>query len=116
MVKFSYRARCCLQGIRERILCTDRSYQVARDNKLQFADICVRWLVGTCSVLRKVNLRPIWSPAPEAISSLAKRFGDVVWDIILSKLQQPQGAHQIPSPDWMTTTEESAKTDVIISF
>jgi hypothetical protein len=35
--------------------------------------------------------------------SLAQRFGDVVWDIVFSELQQPQGAHQ--TPDWMTTTE-----------
>jgi len=53
----------------------------------------------------KVGLRPIWSPASEALSSLAQRFGDVVWDIIFSELQQPQGAYQ--NPEWMTTNEDN---------
>jgi U3 small nucleolar RNA-associated protein 20 len=104
-----------MQGVRERVLRIGRLYQVIRDDEPLSVDICVRWLVCMCSVSflqhfangivaqLKVNLRPIWSPASEALSSLAQRFGDVVWDIVFSELQQPQGAHQ--TPDWMTTTE-----------
>jgi U3 small nucleolar RNA-associated protein 20 len=103
-----------MQGIRERVLRIGRLYQVVRDDEPLSTDICVRWLVSTCSVSflqhfangivaqLKVDLRPIWSPASEALSSLAQRFGDVVWDIVFSVLQHPQGAHQ--TPDWMTIT------------
>lgn len=61
-----------------------------------FADVILAQL--------KVNLRPIWSPASQALSSLAQKFGDVVWNIIFSELQQPQGANQIP--DWLTATKD----------
>ncbi|KAJ8593562.1 hypothetical protein M405DRAFT_858856 [Rhizopogon salebrosus TDB-379] len=88
-----------MQGVRERVLRIGRLYQVVRDDEPLSTDICVRWLVSRL----KVDLRPIWSPASEALSSLAQRFGDVVWDIVFSELQQPQGAHQ--APDWMTTTD-----------
>ncbi|OAX32581.1 hypothetical protein K503DRAFT_870071, partial [Rhizopogon vinicolor AM-OR11-026] len=89
-----------MHGVRERVLRIGRLYQVVRDDEPLSADICVRWLVAQL----KVSLRPIWSPASEALSSLAQRFGDVVWDIVFSELQQPQGAHQ--APDWMTTIED----------
>ena len=107
-----------MQGVRERVLRIGRLYQVVRDDEPLSADICVRWLVCTCSVSfqqyfsndivaqLKVNLRPIWSPASEALSSLTQRFGDVVWDIVFSELQQPQGAQR--TPDWMATTEDDA--------
>jgi len=52
----------------------------------------------------KVNLRPIWSPAAQALSSLAQKFGDVVWNIIFAELQQPQGANRIP--DWLAATKD----------
>lgn len=105
-----------MQGVRERVLRIGRLYQAVRDDEPLSADICIRWLVGTCPVSfpshfandivaqLKVGLRPIWSPASEALSSLAQRSGDIVWDIIFSELQQPQGTHQ--NPDWMTTTED----------
>jgi len=105
-----------MHGVRERVLRIGRLYQVVRDNEPLSADICVRWLVCTCSVSSmqhftdviaaqlKVSLRPIWSPASEALSSLAQRFGNVVWDIIFSELQQPRGAHQ--TPVWMTGTKD----------
>ncbi|KAG1774596.1 hypothetical protein EV702DRAFT_1123142 [Suillus placidus] len=89
-----------MHGVRERVLRIGRLYQVVRDDDLLSADICVRWLVSQL----KVNLRPIWSPASEALSSLAQKFGDVVWSIIFSELQQPQGANQIP--DWLTATKD----------
>ncbi|KAI6100638.1 armadillo-type protein [Pisolithus sp. B1] len=34
----------------------------------------------------KVNLRPLWSPAAEALSSLAKRLGDPIWNVIWEEL------------------------------
>ncbi|KAG1832880.1 armadillo-type protein [Suillus subalutaceus] len=89
-----------MHGVRERVLRIGRLYQVVRDDDSLSADICVRWLVSQL----KVNLRPIWSPASQALSSLAQKFGDVVWNIIFSELQQPQGANQIP--DWLTATKD----------
>jgi U3 small nucleolar RNA-associated protein 20 len=98
-----------MQGVRERVPRIGRLYQVVRDDEPLSTDICIRWLVCTCSVSflqhfangivaqLKVNLRPIWSPASEALPSLAQRFGDVVWDIVFSELQQPQGAHDYRS-------------------
>ncbi|KAG1739895.1 down-regulated in metastasis-domain-containing protein [Suillus paluster] len=53
---------------------------------------------------RRSNLRLIWSPASEALSSLAQRFGNVVWDIIFSKLQQPQGTQE--APEWLTAIKD----------
>ncbi|KAG1831616.1 armadillo-type protein [Suillus variegatus] len=89
-----------MHGVRERVLRIGRLYQVVRDDGSLSADICIRWLVSQL----KVNLRPIWSPASQALSSLAQKFGDVVWNIIFSELQQPQGANQIP--DWLTATKD----------
>ncbi|KAG1734522.1 armadillo-type protein [Suillus lakei] len=89
-----------MHGVRERVLRIGRLYQVVRDDDSLSVDICVRWLVSQL----KVNLRPIWSPASEALSSLAQKFGDVVWDVIFSELQQPQGANQIP--DWLVATKD----------
>ncbi|KAG2048035.1 hypothetical protein BDR06DRAFT_943462 [Suillus hirtellus] len=89
-----------MHGVRERVLRIGRLYQVVRDDGSLSADICIRWLVSQL----KVNLRPIWSPASQALSSLAQKFGDVVWNIIFSELQQPQGADQIP--DWLTATKD----------
>lgn len=39
---------------------------------------CARWLMAQL----KVNLRPLWSPAAEALSTLAKRLGDPIWNVI----------------------------------
>ncbi|KAG1788657.1 armadillo-type protein [Suillus plorans] len=89
-----------MHGVRERVLRIGRLYQVVRDDGSLSADICIRWLVSQL----KVNLRPIWSPASQALSSLAQKFGDVVWNIIFSELQRPQGANQIP--DWLTATKD----------
>ncbi|KAG1762389.1 armadillo-type protein [Suillus occidentalis] len=90
-----------MHGVRERVLRIGRLYQVVRDDDSLSADICVRWLVSQL----KVNLRPIWSPASQALSSLAQNFGNVVWNIIFSELQQPQGANQIPH--WLTATKDN---------
>ncbi|KAG1818154.1 armadillo-type protein [Suillus subaureus] len=89
-----------MHGVRERVLRIGRLYQVVRDDDSLSVDICVRWLVSQL----KVNLRPIWSPASQALSSLAQKFGDVVWNIVFSELQQPEGANQIP--EWLTATKD----------
>ncbi|KAG2158692.1 armadillo-type protein [Suillus bovinus] len=89
-----------MHGVRERVLRIGRLYQVVRDDGSLSADICIRWLVSQL----KVNLRPIWSPASQALSSLVQKFGDVVWNVIFSELQQPLGANQIP--DWLTSTKD----------
>lgn len=34
----------------------------------------------------KVNLRPLWSPAAGALSSLADRLGDHVWKVVFEEL------------------------------
>jgi U3 small nucleolar RNA-associated protein 20 len=34
----------------------------------------------------KVNLRPLWSPACAALSSLSERFGDAVWKLIFTEI------------------------------
>ena len=71
---------------------------------LCFRSYSMLLLLMICVAQLKVSLRPISSPASEALSSLAQRFGDVVWDIVFLELQQPLGAHQ--TPDWMTTIED----------
>ena len=35
----------------------------------------------------KVNLRPLWSPAAAALSTLSSSFGDLVWALIFQELQ-----------------------------
>ena len=35
----------------------------------------------------KVNLRPLWSPAASALSSLSSRFGDLVWGLLFQEVQ-----------------------------
>jgi hypothetical protein len=34
----------------------------------------------------KVNLRPLWSPAAAALSSLSQRFGVVVWKLLFDEV------------------------------
>ncbi|KAG6382181.1 armadillo-type protein [Boletus reticuloceps] len=56
------------------------------------------WLISQL----KVNLRPLWSPAAEALSSLAKRFGNTVWECLFDELQTVTTADK-PSglPEWL---------------
>ncbi|TFK26306.1 U3 snoRNP protein Utp20 [Coprinopsis marcescibilis] len=70
-----------IQGVRERVLRIGRVGQVVGDS--QGADLCARWLIAQL----KVSLRPLWSPAAAAISSLSQRFGDLVWQLVFSELQ-----------------------------
>jgi U3 small nucleolar RNA-associated protein 20 len=41
-----------------------------------------------CTAQLKVNLKPVWSPAAGAISSLADRFGDTVWQLLFHEIKQ----------------------------
>lgn len=90
-----------VQGVRERVLRIGRVVQVVGD--AQGAEFCARWLIGTCPncawdllltavflfvAQLKVNLRPLWSPAAAALSSLSQRFGNVVWDLIFSEIRK----------------------------
>lgn len=70
------------QGVRERVLRIGRVGQVAGDEKS--ADICARWLIAQL----KVNLRPLWSPAASALSSLGQRFGDLVWGLLFEEVRK----------------------------
>ena len=56
-----------------------------------------------CIAQLKVNLRPLWSPAAEALSSLAKRFGDSVWACLFDELQAVSKADAgCGLPGWLT--------------
>ncbi|KAF9222298.1 hypothetical protein BS17DRAFT_735750 [Gyrodon lividus] len=72
-----------MHGVRERVLRIGRIGQVVKDDEPMATDLCIRWLISQL----KVNLRPLWSPAAEALSSLAKRFGDSVWMCVFGELQ-----------------------------
>ena len=86
-----------VQGVRERVLRIGRIGQVIKDDEPLATDLCIRWLICEypsrprlnvfCPAQLKVNLRPLWSPAAEALSSLAKRFGDSVWACLFDELQ-----------------------------
>lgn len=60
----------------------------------------------------KVNLRPVWSPAAEALSQLSERFDNEVWNIMFQEVQwivDPTTASSW-NPEWMS--ELSAEDDV----
>jgi len=71
-----------VQGVRERVLRIGRVSQVVGDEKS--ADLAARWLIAQL----KVNLRPLWSPATSALSSLGQRFGDLVWRILFEEVRK----------------------------
>lgn len=55
----------------------------------------------------KVNLRPLWSPAAEALSSLAKRFGDSLWACLFEELQAVTHAPKAHGlPEWLDKNHE----------
>ena len=62
----------------------------------------------------KVNLRPLWSPAAEALASLSHRFGDLLWRLIFGELRavsQIQGIDR-STPSWMIgPSAEAEDTD-----
>ncbi|KIJ63496.1 hypothetical protein HYDPIDRAFT_133895 [Hydnomerulius pinastri MD-312] len=87
-----------VHGVRERVLRIGRIGQVVKDDEPLAADLCIRWLISQL----KVNLRPLWSPAAEALSSLAKRLGDPVWACIFEELQVvTQLENGAGVPEWL---------------
>ncbi|KAI0628424.1 armadillo-type protein [Trametes polyzona] len=99
-----------VQGVRERVLRINRLPIVVRDGDDVGAEICARWLVAQL----KVNLRPLWSPAANALSTLASRFGDLVWDLIFRELQDASTATKdaASDPAWVKEGSEEASDDV----
>ncbi|KAF9461849.1 armadillo-type protein [Collybia nuda] len=92
-----------VQGVRERVLRIGRVGQVLRDGDETGADICARWLIAQL----KVNLRPLWSPAAGALSSLSMRFGDVVWGLLFRELQSLEGGQEWDrTPPWMENGQD----------
>jgi len=62
----------------------------------------------------KVNLRPLWSPAAEALASLSHRFGDLLWGLIFSELRAVSRIQGIDrsTPSWMVgPSAEAEDTD-----
>ncbi|KAH7883427.1 armadillo-type protein, partial [Phlebopus sp. FC_14] len=83
------------QGVRERVLRIGRIGQPT----------------GLLAQL-KVNLRPLWSPATEALSSLAKRLGDPVWRRIFDELQTVDKLGKGSGvPDWLQEGAEENEND-----
>ncbi|KAH7909651.1 armadillo-type protein [Hygrophoropsis aurantiaca] len=87
-----------VHGVRERVLRIGRVGQVVKEDEPLAADLCVRWLLSQL----KVNLRPIWSPASEAVSSLAPRFDHCVWELVFFELQSTSDHGTTkPAPEWL---------------
>ncbi|CAL1711913.1 unnamed protein product [Somion occarium] len=92
-----------VQGVRERVLRITRLGQVLKDGDELGADIAIRWLTSQL----KVNLRPVWSPAAEALAAIAERFGDKVWELVFEELQNlSQGSTLQVDPGWMVDEDE----------
>ncbi|KAI6043542.1 armadillo-type protein [Pisolithus marmoratus] len=72
---------------------------------------CARWLMAQL----KVNLRPLWSPAAEALSGLAKRLGEPIWNVIWQEFVNTSSNSSSPNmigenvstfiPPWLTAKE-----------
>ncbi|KAH9921372.1 armadillo-type protein [Amylocystis lapponica] len=98
-----------VQGARERVLKIGRLPGSVKDGNEVAADICARWLIAQL----KVNLRPLWSSASEALSALSGRFGDLVWRLVFEEVQVASAASPARvRPEWMTE-ESEAESDPI---
>lgn len=96
-----------MQGVRERVLRIGRVGQIIKDGDVVIADVAFRWLLAQL----KVNLRPVWSPAAEALSSLCGRFGDTLWSIVLTELDNVSDKHEESFyPSWITSDDEGTMT------
>ncbi|KAK7691383.1 hypothetical protein QCA50_004782 [Cerrena zonata] len=87
-----------VQGARERVLRITRLGQSLQDSDSLAVDIAIRWLTAQL----KVNLRPLWSPTAQALSTIAEHFGDSVWEMVFNELR---GISESPDsevvPHWM---------------
>ncbi|TFK80791.1 hypothetical protein K466DRAFT_366251 [Polyporus arcularius HHB13444] len=87
-----------VQGARERVLRIGRLPLVVKDGDTVAADICARWLIAQL----KVNLRPLWSSAATALSTLSSRFDDLVWGLLFQELQEASSPSvgKVSDPAW----------------
>lgn len=63
----------------------------------------------------KVNLRPVWSSASEALRVLSGRFGDLVWQLLFSELQavdNPSDASLDVLPSWVREGVEDEEDEI----
>lgn len=66
----------------------------------------------------KVNLRPVWSPAAEALSQLSERFDAEVWNIVFDELQSSMGpdsdstVHSLRTSEWMSEDDTAEEDDI----
>ncbi|TFY61376.1 hypothetical protein EVJ58_g4545 [Rhodofomes roseus] len=87
-----------VQGSRERVLRINRLPVSVRNGDEPGANIAVRWLIAQM----KVNLRPLWTPAAQALSILAERFGDLVWGLLFAEVQVATGDQLMDiAPGWV---------------
>ena len=56
----------------------------------------------------KINLRPLWNPAAEAIASISERkgFGDVVWNFVFEELKGSHTLRPLNDSEWPLIEEE----------
>lgn len=110
-----------MNGVRDRILRIGRVGVAVKDDEHGAADLCGRWLIGKVTSLSqicgfrnnqlpsaqlKVNLRPLWSPATEALSALAKRLGDLTWALMFEELYHvATGDRTFLLPTWLKEKE-----------
>ncbi|KZT64878.1 hypothetical protein DAEQUDRAFT_769307 [Daedalea quercina L-15889] len=97
-----------VQGSRERALRISRLPVAARDGADRSADIAARWLIAQL----KANLRPLWTPAAQALSILAERFGDLVWALLFAEVQSATGDTVGGSPPSWLRGQEAAGDDI----
>ncbi|KAL6304961.1 armadillo-type protein [Sparassis latifolia] len=98
-----------LQGVRERVLRLGKLPLVVNDGDDAAAGICTRWLIAQF----KVNLRPLWSPAAVAMSTLSRRFDDVVWRLVFQELQAASSSSDSSTgPTWLKEDIQSDEDDI----
>ena len=59
----------------------------------------------------KVNLRPLWGPAAEALAVVAERFGDITWSLLFEQLKAAS-LDQLSEPalSWMSVDDGDQDT------
>jgi len=72
-----------IQGVRERVLHISRLEQFVAEDESRSSNLVVRWLIAQL----KVNLRPLWTPTAEAIGTISRRFGEILWSVLFEELQ-----------------------------
>ncbi|OCH91059.1 hypothetical protein OBBRIDRAFT_887230 [Obba rivulosa] len=97
-----------VQGSRERVLRIGRLPVVVRDGDELGADVCARWLIAQL----KVNLRPLWSAAADALSALAERFEDIVWRLLFEELKNVTTSSSSVRPEWLQDVEDEQDDDI----